>query len=161
MQVNHPCLNLNNWILYNELDIKFGKITAEACVSLMTISQSEHNNDKCDCISHKKYCSKESHNSNCSDSNCILERMERKVLGMNPVAKVALLAWFLLMARKLTGKMTRPVGMSWEDVKDYLGRVAIITDSAVDNNKENSELIMKIAKEIDIVVKRSTRRYTM
>ena len=111
--------NLNNWILYNELDIKFGKITAEACVSLMTISQSEHNADSCDCISHKKYYSEESHNSNCS--NCILERMVRKVPGMNPAAKVALralLAWFLLMTRKLTGKMTRPLGMSWEDMKD-------------------------------------------
>ena len=113
--------NLNNWILYNELDIKFGKMTAdsaEACVSLMTISQSEHNADSCDCISHKKYYSEESHNSNCSDSNCILERMVRKVPGMNPAAKVALLAWFLLMTRKLTGKMTRPLGLSWEDMKD-------------------------------------------
>ena len=72
-----------------------------------------------------------------------------------------MLAWFLLMARKLTGKMTRPVGMSWEDVRDYLGRVSIITATAVDNNKENSEIIMNIAKEIEIIVKMSTRRNTM
>ena len=78
----------------------------------MTISQSEHNADNCDCISHKKYCSIETHDSNCNDRNCILERKMRKVSGMNLAAKVALLAWFLLMATKLTDKITRPVRCS-------------------------------------------------
>ena len=47
----------------------------------------------------------------------------RKVPGMNLAAKVALLAWFLLIARKLTDKITRPVVMSWGHVKDYIGKV--------------------------------------
>ena len=81
-----------------------------------------------------------------------------KVPGMTPAAKVALLAWFLLMARKLTDKMTRPVGMTWGHVKDYIGRVAIITKALVDNNKENSELIKNIAQEIDTVTKVINRK---
>ena len=125
--VDHPpCRDLKNWILYNELNIRFGKITAEACFTVMTISQSEHNCDNCDCIFHKKYCRIETHDSYCNNSNCILERMMRKVPGMNLAAKVALLAWFLLMARKLSDKMTRPVGMPWGHVKDCMGKVIII-----------------------------------
>ena len=85
----------------------------------------------------------------------------RKVPGMTPAAKVALLAWFLLMARKLIDKMTRPVGMSWGHVKDYIGKVAIITKTVIDNNKENSELINNIAKEIDTVTKIITRNNIM
>ena len=153
--VDHPpCRDLNNWILYNELNVRFGKITAEACFTVMTISQSEHNADNCDCISHKKYCSIETHDSNCNDSNCILERMMRKVSGMNLAAKVALLAWFLLMATKLTDKITRPVHCSGNvvgtcegTVKYYIGKVMIITRT--EKKQENSELINNIAEKIN------------
>ena len=84
----------------------------------------------------------------------------RKVPGMNLAAKVAvlLLAWFLLIERKLTDKITRPVVMLWGHVKDYIGKVAIITKTVVDNNMENSELIKNIAQEIDTVTKVINRK---
>ena len=153
--VDHPpCRDLNNWILYNELNVRFGKITAEACFTVMTISQSEHNADNCDCISHKKYCSIETHDSYCNYRNCILERMMRKVSGMNLAAKVALLAWFLLMATKLTDKITKPVHCSGNvvetcegTVKYYIGKVMIITRT--EKKQENSELINNIAEKIN------------
>ena len=44
----------------------------------MTFGQSEHSTEDCDCAAHKIDCSLEIHEEQCSDNNCVLERMVRR-----------------------------------------------------------------------------------
>jgi len=153
------CKDLNNWRLHNELNFRFGKNAADAWCQLITLTASEHNSEICDCLMHKNYCSKETHEEQCNDDNCVLERMVRKVSLMTVSAKIALLAWFIFMARKVTGQR-RPVDMFWPDVKQYLGKIAIIAEAMVKNDREENKLMISMVEEIRKIVKIPQRRYT-
>ena len=111
-----PCRELNTWPLYYELDVRFSQIAAHSWLALMTFGLSEHNIEGCDCATQKKYLSLEIHEEHSSDNNCVLERMVRKAPGRSVPSRAALMAWFLLMARKLT-RGHRPVEMTWSDVR--------------------------------------------
>ena len=79
---------------------------------------------------------------------------------MSVPARAALMAWFLLMARKLT-RGHRPVEMTWSDVRQWLGMVAIVAAALVVDGRENTEEIIKMVSEIKMIVKMTSRRYTV
>ena len=159
--VDHaPCRDLNNWLLYNELEVRFGKIAANAWYDLMMFGLSEHNTEVCDCAMHKNDCNQETHEEQCSDDNCVLERMVRRVPLMSVLARTALLAWFIVMARKLTGRH-RPVEMYWSDVRQYLGKISIIATAVVDNCSENNGYVVNMVNEIKMIVMMFKRRNTL
>ena len=96
----------------------------------MSITASEHTSDNED-----------------NFDNCILERMVRKVSLMTVLAKTALLAWFIVMARKVTGQ-NRPMEMDWLGVKQYLAKIAIIAMAIVKDGREKNSLMIRMVKEI-------------
>ena len=57
---------------------------------------------------------------------------------MSVPVRATLMAWFLLMARKLT-RGHKPVEMTWSDVRQWLGKVAIVAAAVVEDGRENTE----------------------
>ncbi len=55
---------------------------------------------------------------------------------MSHPAMAALMAWFLLMARKLT-RGHKPVEMTWSDVRQWFDKVAIVAAAVVEDGREN------------------------
>ena len=78
---------------------------------------------------------------------------------MSIPARATLMAWFLLMARKLT-RGHKPVEMTWSDVRLWLRKVAIVAAAVVEDGRENTEEIIKMVGEIKMILKITNRRYT-
>ena len=79
---------------------------------------------------------------------------------MSVPVRATLMAWFLLMARKLT-RGHKPVEMTWSDVRQWLRKVAIVAAAVVEDGRENTEEIIKMVGEIKMIVKMTSRRYTI
>ena len=79
--------------------------------------------------------------------------MVKRAPGMSVPARAALMAWFLLMARKLT-RGHRPVEMTWSDVRQWLSKVAIV----VEDSREKTEEIINMVGEIKMIVKQEIHR---
>ena len=79
---------------------------------------------------------------------------------MSVPVRATLMAWFLLMARKLT-RGHRPVEMMWCDERRWLGIMAIVAAAVVEDGRENTEEIIKMVGEIKMIVKMTSRRYTV
>ena len=43
-----PCRDLNTWLLYHQLDVRFGNIASHIWLGLMTFGLSEHKTGGCD-----------------------------------------------------------------------------------------------------------------
>ena len=82
--------------------------------------------------------------------------MERRAPVMSVPDRVALMAWLLLMARKLP-RRHRP----WSDVMQWLCKVAIVVAAVVEDGRENTEEIIKMVGKIKMIVKMTSKRYTI
>ena len=51
--------------------------------------------------------------------------------------------------------------MTWSDVRQCLGKVAILAAAVVEDGRENTEEIIKMVVEIQMIVKMTSRRYTI
>ena len=53
------------------------------------------------------------------------------------------------------------VEMTWNDVRQWLSKVAIVAAGVVEDGRENTEEIIKMVGEIKMIVKMTSRRYTV
>ena len=51
--------------------------------------------------------------------------------------------------------------MTWSDIRQWLGKVAIVTVAVVEDSRENTEEIIKMVGEKPMIVKITSRRYTV
>ncbi len=51
--------------------------------------------------------------------------------------------------------------MTWNDVRQWLSKVAIVAAAVVEDGRENTEEIIKMVGEIKMIVKMTSRRYTV
>ena len=51
--------------------------------------------------------------------------------------------------------------MTWNDVRQWLSKVAIVAAGVVEDGRENTEEIIKMVGEIKMIVKMTSRRYTV
>ena len=76
---------------------------------------------------------------------------------MSVPVRATLMAWFLLMARKLT-RGHKAVEMTWSDVRQWLGKVAIMVAAVVEDGRENTlqvDSLLRISVDVGAPLRKS------
>ena len=125
--------NVYEYYIDIKVDSLYGKRAGSAWHELALSRIHGHSTDclrECDC-SPKKKCP-HSHVEGCTKDACVQHRLVAKAPHMSGPARVAMLAWLSVLARRVAGR-NPPVDWTREDRAAYLGKIAAVA-TAIEAN---------------------------
>ena len=134
----------------------YGKLAGEAYHQLSTLRSHGHINDcvkkTCDC-NDSMGCD-HGHVKGCAEHECVLHRMVSKAPYMNGSARAALMAWFSVMAARVTHQ-DHPKQWNEAEKATYLHRISAVAQAVVDNGTrvKLSPVIKRLGKKVEQLVR--------